>query len=166
MSDISNEDEKYLARDNVVKREFKLKGQDVLTSADRLFIKNKNNVRYIEFTDISSIELSVQRQWLVIGLGLVLIACTLNLQQMAPPNWAANSLPGKLLWGYDDGGSVYIIIGAILTLIGFFWKTLSIKFKLSGLCDEFALSGDKRTVNALFELVNEQRSQNPAKSVQ
>lgn len=110
MLNISSGDEKYLAGDESANKEFKLKDKEVFASSNRLFIKDNNNVRYIEYANISGLELLVQRQWLTISIGLVLIACTLNLQQFEPQSWFFEFLPGKLMWGYGDGGSTYIIL--------------------------------------------------------
>jgi hypothetical protein len=159
MLNTSNNEEKYLATDEIVTKEFKLKDQDVLTTSTRLFNRNNNNVRYIDYANISSIELSVNRQLLITIIGILLIDVTLCLQQFEPPSWVVGSLPGKLMWGYSDGGSAYIIVGAVLILIGFLWKTLSVKFKTAPPHNEFVLLGDKNTLDALARIVNERRIQ-------
>ncbi len=77
---------------------------------------------------------------LMVSIGSALIACTLNLQQLSPPNWLYESLPGRLMWSYADGGSIYIVIGAVMILIGFLWKTLNIKLMTANPYDELAFS--------------------------
>lgn len=154
-----NENKTLLDKDNIAKTTFRLKNKDVLTSSSRLFIKNDGNVRYIDYTDISSVELSAQRKWFVIGIGVSLAACVLNLQQIDPPSWIASFSLGRFIWGYGEADSPIIAIGAILILVGFFWKTLSIKLKISQQNDEIALSGDKNTVAALFQIVNQYATQ-------
>jgi hypothetical protein len=143
--------------DETGNKEFRLKEQAVFVSNKRLFIKNDNSVRYFDYANISSMELLVHRQLLTIGVGIILIGGTLCLQQFEAPSWAVRFPLGKLMWGYGDGGSTYIITGIILMLTGFLWKTLSIKFKIANPHNEIVLSGDKNTLGALARLVNERR---------
>jgi len=154
--DISLKNKKYLAGGKTGDREFKLKDQHVLTSDNRLFIKNDNNVRYIDYSDISGIHLFVQRKLLIICAGIAIIVGTLFLQRL--DGWIFGIPVGRMIWGYGNG-EWYLIIGMLLMLLGFMWKTLSIKFKVDNLSDELVLSGDWSTVKSLARFVKERRSQ-------
>ncbi len=157
MIDIPKEIEKYLVKDEIVDKQFELKDHNVFTSTYRMFIKGGNTVRDISYTHISSIELQVKRKWLIIIIGIVLIAGTFYVRQFDPPSWAIGA-PGRLMYGHGSfGGWFYYILGVVLIIIGFIRKTLSIKFSVAGIPEEQVLLGDKDTLDALFRLVNERR---------
>lgn len=161
MINIPKEVEKYLIKDEIVDKQFTLKDCNVFASANRIFIKKGNTVRDISFAHISSIESQVKRKQLIIIIGIVLIIGTFYLRQFNTPSWVLEGLGGsavRLMYGYG-GGWFYYILGVVLIIIGFIWKTLSVKVSVAGLYEEQVLLGDKNTLDALLRLVNERRLQ-------
>lgn len=158
MIDIPKDVDKYLVKDEIVDEQFVLEDQSVFTSTKRIFIKRSNTVRDISYAHISSLELQVKRKWLIIIIGIILIAGTFYLRQYDPPSWAIGA-PGRLMYGYDGsfGGWFYYILGVVLIIIGFRRKTTSIKLSVAGLTEEPVLSGHKDKIDALFRLINEHR---------
>jgi hypothetical protein len=126
-----------------------------LTSPNTLFIKSSQKIKSIEYANISDMEFLTKRKYLIIGLGIALASITLWLQQMNPPDWATESFLGKLMWGLNDGGATYIVVGSVMVLVGFLWKTLCIKLEVSSTHNKLILAGNKNTINHLAQLVNE-----------
>ena len=159
MINIPEDIEKYLVRDEIVDKQFKLKDCNVFASANRIFIKKGNMVKDISLAHISSIKSQVERQWYLIILGIALIAGTIYMQQIDPPDWFLGIAPGRLMYGYDGsfGGWFYYILGVALIIIGYIRKTLSVKLSVAGLSEEQVFRGDKNILDDLFRLVNERR---------
>jgi hypothetical protein len=63
------------------------------------------------------------------------------------------------MWGYDGslGGWAYYILGVILIIIGYIWKSSSIKLSVAGISGELVLSGSKNRIDVLFQILNERR---------
>jgi hypothetical protein len=169
MIDIPKDVEKYLVKDEIVDNKFDLNDYFVFTSTFRMFIKGTYTVRDIAYSHISSLELQTKRKWLLIVICIVLIATTFYLRQQDPVSWLSGISFGRLLYGYGSDGSLggwfYYVLGAVLIIVGYRWKTPSIKFRVAGLTGEQVLSGKKDTVDALFRLLNERRF-NPSNKVE
>ncbi len=157
MLKIFQKNNKSTESDKSPNKEFKLYGQDVLTSANTLYIKSSSKIKSVDYTSISGMALLTKRKYLIIGLGIALISITLWLQQLSPSGWAADSVAGKLMW---DGGSAYIVVGSIMILVGFLWKTLCIKLEIGSTEDKLILAGNKNDINNLAQLVNEHMEHN------
>ena len=62
----------------------------------------------------------------------------------------------RVIWG--EGAWLYnSIVGIIFIIIGCIWKVHCVTLGVAGASKECVLWGDKKTINALIELVNKRR---------
>jgi len=140
MIDIPKDIEKYLIKDEVVEREFRLTGQTAYASTNRLFIKKGSTVRDISYNHISSIEFKSSPMWLIILLGI------------------AAGIVGYFLQRDNTLGWALIFAGVVLVIGGFFWKSQQVELSVVGMQEPSKLSGHRVTLDALFQMVRERRS--------
>ena len=163
MINVPKDVKKYLVQDEVIDNQFRLKNQSVFTSINRMFIKTGNTVRDISYAHISSLQLLEKRKWLVTVIGFLVIVATFCIRQFDPPSWANISPFSRLMYGYGDGwggGWAYYILGVILIISGYIWKSSSIKCSVAGISGELVLSGSKNRIDVLFQTLNERRFKN------
>ena len=139
MIDIPKDIEKYLVRDEIIEKRFKLRGQTAYASTNRLFIKKGSTVRDISYAHISSIEFNSRPQWLVILVGILAGVVGYFLQQDSTLGWAL------------------VFAGVVLVIAGFILKSQRVKLSVVGLSEGWTLSGDRDTLDSLFRLVRERR---------
>jgi hypothetical protein len=139
MIDIPKDIEKYLVKDEIVEKKFRLKGQTAYASTGRLFIKRGSTVRDVSYPHISSIEFKSRPQWLIILLGVLAGIVGYFLQQDNLLGWAL------------------IFAGVILIIGGIFWKSQQVELSVVGISEPFKLSGHRDTLDSLFRLVRERR---------
>jgi len=139
MIDIPKDIEKYLVRDEVVEKKFKLRGQTAYASTNRLFIKKGGTVRDISYAHISSIEYKSNFRSSVILVGTLAGIAGYFLQQTSALGWAL------------------IFAGVVLITGGFYWKSQQVKLSVVGMSEPWRLSGQRETLDSLFRLVRERR---------
>lgn len=139
MLDIPKDIEKYLVRDEIIEKVFKLNGQTAYASTNRMFFKRGGTVRDISYAHISSIEFKSSFKWSVILVGILAGIAGYFLQQNNPLGWAL------------------IFAGVVLIIGGFFWKSQRVKLTVVGMSEEWKLSGQKATLDSLFRLIRERR---------
>ena len=128
-----------------------------------MFIVRGNTIKDVSYAHISSVESQVKRNWLVVLIGIAIIIGTIYAQQIDnPPTWATFGAWGRMMFSHGIFGVMfYILLGAVLIVIGYRRKTDFIKFSVSGLTEIQELSGDKNSLDNLSKLINERRfSQN------
>ena len=166
MIDIPRDIAEYLVGDEVINRQFTLKDRNVFASTSRLFIKKGHTVRDIGYAQISSIESQARRKWLIVIIGILLIAYSYSIQTdlydllvMFPRGPEQRLIDSGFGWLvaiiWDRGG----IIGFFFLVFGFFRKTQRIQISVVGISRRQELSGDKDTLDALCRLVDERRPQ-------
>ena len=142
---IPKEIEKYLVRDEIVEKEFYLRGRFALTSCKlyasnkRLFIKQGNSIRDIDYAHVSSIELKQERSLPGLVLGLIFSA-----------------IGATVIWFELTFGWALVACGIILFLLGL-TTTQSISIGVVGLTYPLKLSGHRSELDSLFKLVREKR---------
>lgn len=139
MIDIPKDIAKYLVRDEVVEKRFRLKGQTAYASTNRLFFKKGNTVRDISYAHISSIEFKSTPNWIAILIGIVAGAVGYFLLQNNTLGWAL------------------IFAGVVLVIAGFIWKLQQVELSVVGMSDIWKLSGQRDTLDSLFRLIRERR---------
>ncbi|MFC1990670.1 hypothetical protein ACFLU9_00765 [Chloroflexota bacterium] len=139
--DIPKDIEKYLVRDEVIEKEFKLDNQwTAYTSTRRMFLKKGGTVRDIDYNHISSIKFTSNPNWVAVLAGILSGAVGYFLQQ--------NSALGLAL----------IFAGIVLLIAGVFvWKQQQVELSVVGLSPAFKLSGHRDTLSSLFKLIRERR---------
>lgn len=139
--------EKYLLRDEIIEKEFRLGGSLGLTdykayaSNKRLFIKHGNTIRDVDYQHISSIELKDERSPAAVIIGLLMVA---------------GGVASVYLWLREWWVVALIILGAMLLAWGLL-KTQSIEMTVVGLALPLKLSGRGSELDSLFKLVREKR---------
>lgn len=161
--DIPKDVEELLVENESVDNEYRLRDRYVFTSQNRMFISKVKDTSVIDinFTHISSIKSGYKRKWNLTLFGLVMIVGTIILRQCEPQSWLIGPW-GRLMYGYEDGsmgGWICYILGVVIIIVGFIWKSPSVKLSASSLSEEEVFTGYKDTLEALFRLVNERRFQ-------
>jgi hypothetical protein len=139
--------EKYLLRDEIIEKEFRLGGSLGLTdykayaSNKRLFIKHGNTIRDVDYQHISSIELKSERSPAAVIIGLLMMAGGVIAMYFGLWGWWVAALIG---------------LGAILLAFGLI-KTESIEMTVVGLALPLKLMGHRSQLDSLFRLVREKR---------
>lgn len=139
--------EKYLLRDEIIEKEFRLGSRFTLTdyrayaSNKRLFIKHGNTIRDVDYQHISSIELKEERSPAAVIIGLLLVAGGAIAVYFGLGYW----------WVW-----VVIGLGLMLFILGLM-RTQSIEMTVVGLALPLKLSGDRSELDSLFKLVREKR---------
>lgn len=149
---------KYLIKDEIIDGQFDLKEQIVFTSTKRMFIKRGNFFRDISYDHISSIELQEKRKWWLFYVGVVIIVGSFIIRQSPSPSWASYSPESRLMYSYGQPW-FYYILGVVLAIIGFRSKTLNVEFKITGVSQGQILSGRKKVLHDLLQVINERRFQ-------
>lgn len=139
MIDIPKDIEKYLVRDEVVEKRFKLKGQTAYASTSRIFFKKGNTVRDISYAHISSIAFKSRLNWIAILVGILA------------------GVVGYFLLQNNTLGWVLIFIGVILVIVGFIWKLQKVELTVVGMSEPWRLSGQRDTLDSLFRLMRDRR---------
>jgi hypothetical protein len=139
MINIPKDIAKYLVRDEIVEKEFILKGQKAYASTNRLFIKKGGTVRDFSYNHISSIEFKSKPQWLMVLVGLLAVVVGYFLQQGNTLGWAL------------------IIVGVVLIIGGFFWKSEAVELCVVGVSVPWRFTGQRQALDSLFRLVREHR---------
>jgi hypothetical protein len=136
---------KYLVRDEIIEKEFHLRGRFELTgykvyvSNKRLFIRRGNSIRDIDYNHIASIELKQERSPAVVIVGLVSIA-----------------IGAAIVWLEFTFGWAFVAFGTILFVLGLM-RTQYMELGVAGLTYPFKLSGHRSELDSLFRLVREKR---------
>jgi hypothetical protein len=162
MNNIPKDVEKYLVKDEIVDKQFYLNNCSIFTSKNRMYIKKGNTVKDISYAHISSVESQLQRKWSIITIGILLIVVTFLLRQVGSPDWVRFGPLGRLMYG--EGGvwfyySIGVFFGVFSIVVGYIWKTMSIKLSVSGVSEEQVIRAEKQTLDILLRLVNERRLQ-------
>ena len=139
MIDIPKDIEKYLVRDEVVEKRFKLKGLTAYASTNRIFFKKGNTVRDISYVHISSIAFKSSPQWSVIIVGILSGVVGYFLQQASTLGWAL------------------IFVGVVIIIGGYFLKSQQVELNVVGMSKTWKLSGQGETLDSLFRLIRERR---------
>ena len=158
MIEIPEDVTKYLVKDEIVDKRFDLNQQTVFTSAKRLFIKRGSTVKDFSYSHVSDVELKIERKWWLFYAGVAIIVGSFLIRLFDTPSWADNFPASRLMYSYGVPW-FYYILGLILGIVGYLSKTLSIKLSVAGLSEDQILSGNKVTLNSLFQLLNERRFQ-------
>jgi hypothetical protein len=141
--DVPKDIEKYLVKNETIEKEFKLRGLFGLTgpkvyaSNKRLFIKQGDSIRDIDYNHVSSIALKQARNLLVIFLGLIFLAGS-----------------AVVLWMELSIGWVLVAVGIILFILGLI-KTKSLEISVVGLLHPQKLSGYLTDLDSLFKIIRE-----------
>ena len=139
--DIPKEIEKYLVRDEVIEKQFKLDNNwSAFASTRRIFLKKRCTIRDIDYNHISSIQFTSNPNWAFILAGILSGAVGYFLQQNNTLGWAL------------------IFAGIVLLFVGFFRKKQQVELSIVGLSSEFKFSGHRDTLDSLFRLIRERRA--------
>src|SRR4030042_2703589 len=142
---IPKEIEKNLATDEVIEKEFHLRGRfglsgdKVYASSKRLFIVKEGSIKDIEYSHISRIESSQGASVPAVVLGLLCIAAGVTVRFLVATYW----------WAW-----VLVGLGLILFILGLI-RTQRIELFAAGLRRPEILSGHRSGLDSLFRLVRE-----------
>jgi hypothetical protein len=144
---VPKEIEKYLTTDEVIEQEFHLRSRFALTgykvyaSNKRLFIMKRVSIKDIDYSHISSIELSQEGSVPAVVVGLLFLVAGVVLACLDLMYWWTWALVGL--------GLVLLILGLIRTQV--------VKLVVVGLRDAETLAGHRSGLDALLKIARERR---------
>jgi len=139
MKNIPKDIEKYLIKDEVIEKHFKLRDCAAYASNKRLFVKKGNNIREFDYNHISSIEFDKHRSIGPIIGGIILLVIALIVWQ-----WIVAI------------GAILLIVGLILIVAGFV-PTNQVEMTVVGLAIPLKLKGDMVELDLLLKIVRDKR---------
>jgi len=152
---MQKETEGYLARGEVIEREFNVRGRfalggyKVYATNKRLFIIRENSIKDIDYNHIASIELKDEMSWPAIVVGLVFLVAGFVVMFLGFGQWRMLTLEWWT-WALMAVGLVVLILGLV--------RTQFVKVVVAGVADVEILSGYRSGLDALFRIVREKRS--------
>ena len=144
---IHEEIEKYLVKDEIIEKEFYLRGRFALSgykvyaTNKRLFIIRGNSIQDIDYKHVSSIELKQERSVGAVVVGSISLAAGVIVRCLELGYWWAWVLVGL--------GLMMFILGLI--------RTQFIEIVVVGLPRAYRLSGYRSGLDALFRIVREKK---------
>ncbi|MCK4387798.1 MAG: hypothetical protein KAW00_03405 [Dehalococcoidia bacterium] len=144
---IPEEIEKYLVKDEIIEKEFSLRGRFALSgdkvyaTNKRLFIIKGNSIRDIDYNHISSIGLKQERSVGAVVVGSISLAAGVIVRCLELGYWWAWVLVGL--------GLMMFILGLI--------RTQFVELFVVGLPRAYRLSGYRSGLDALFRIVREKK---------
>ena len=129
-----------LIKDEVIERQFKLKGLTAYASTHRLFIQKGNTIRDISYTRIASIEFKSRPNWAAILVGILAGVVGIYWQLFNALGWAL------------------IFAGVVLVIGGFVWKEQQVELRIIGMTLPWKLSGQRDTLDSLIRFVKGHRA--------
>jgi len=144
---IAEEIKEYLARDEVIEKEFYLRGRFavsgymVYATNKRLFIVRGNSIKDIDYSHIASIELKEEGSLPATVVGLVCLVAGIVVLLLRFTDWWA--------WALIGLGLTVFILGLI--------RTQFMELVVAGVADAERLSGYRSGLDALFRIVREKK---------
>jgi len=140
--------EEYLTRDEIIEKEFYLRGcfalsgYKVYASNKRLFIIRGNSIKDIDYSHIASIELKEDGNLPAVVIGLMCLVAGIVVLFLGLTEW--------WVWALVGLGLAVFILGLI--------RTQFMKLVVAGVADAERLSGYRSGLDALFRIVREKKS--------
>lgn len=142
------ETEGYLARDEVIEREFYLRGRidlggyKVCATNKRLFIVRENSVKDIDYSHIASIELKEEVSLPAVAVGSMFLVAGFVVLSLRFTEWWT--------WALIGLGIALLALGLI--------RTQFMQLIVVGAAQPEKLSGHRSGLDALFRIVREKKS--------
>ena len=142
---VPKEIEKYLVKDEIIEKEFYLRGRLALTgykvyaSNKRLFIMQRNSIKDIDYNHISSIELKQEGSLPAVVVGLMALAAGITV----------------LFLGLTFGWAI-LACGIVLFILGLI-RTQFVSIVVVGRINPEKLSGYRSELDSLFKIVREKK---------
>jgi hypothetical protein len=145
--EVPKEIEKYLVKDEVVEKEFKLdQNLSAYASSTRILLRKRDILRDIDYQHISSIQFRNRPNWVFVLAGILagLAGYFVYINQ-------------ELEWALIFSGPL-IFAGVILMVVGMFiWKQQHIQLNVAGIPGSIKFSGHRDTLDSLFKLIRERQ---------
>lgn len=144
---ISKEIKEYLTEDEVIEKEFylrgrfELRGNKVYASNKRIFIIRGNSIKDIDYSHIASIELKEEGSLSAIIIGLVCLGAGIVVMFLGLTQW--------WVWVLVGLGLAVFILGLI--------REQSMKLVVAGVADAERLSGYGSEIDTLFRIVRRKK---------
>ena len=145
--EVPKEIQKYLVKDEVVEKEFKLdQNSSAYASTIRIILRNRDTLRDIDYQHISSIQFRTRPNWIFVLAGILagLAGYFVYLNQ-------------EFEWALIFSGPL-IFSGIILVIVGFFiWTQQHVKLNVVGIPGSIKFSGHRDSLDSLFKLIRERK---------
>jgi hypothetical protein len=144
---VGKETEGYLARGEVIEREFNVRdrfaltGYKVYATNKRLFILRADSIKDIDYNHIASIESKEEVGVPAVVVGLVFLIAGIIVGVLGFTDW--------WMWALDGFGLALFILGLI--------PTQSVKLVVVGAQGVETLSGHRSGLDALFRIIREKK---------
>lgn len=145
--DVPRQIQNILARDELVEKDFHVKGRRVYATDRRLLELKGRSIRDFDYAHISSVAYTSKRYLWLIGVGIALIIFGAALRSL---------LDFELfLW-------IFLVIGFILIIIGALVKEEFVKANVVGVPDPIKYAGSRQTLHSLLQLIRQKQAAEPA----
>ena len=137
--DVPRQIQNILTSDELVERDFHVKGRRLYATNRRLLELKGRSIRDFDYAHISSVAYTSKRYlWLiVIGIALIIIGVVLDSE--------------SLLW-------VCLVIGFILIIIGALAKDEFVEANVVGVPNSIKYEGSRQTLHSLLQLIREKQA--------
>ena len=145
--EVPKEIQKYLVKDEVIEKEFKLdQNLKAYASTFRIILRNRDTLRDIDYQHISSIQFRNRPNWIFIIAGILA------------------GLAGYFVFQNQELESAFIFYGplifagVILMVVGaFIWKQQHVELNVVGVPGSIKFSGHRDALDSLFKLIRERK---------
>jgi DNA-directed RNA polymerase subunit RPC12/RpoP len=145
--DVPRQIQNILARDELVERDFHVKGCRLYATSRRLLELKGHTIRDFDYAHISSVAYTSKRYLWLIAVGIAFIILGVVLQSPLDTELS--------LW-------VGLVIGIIFIIIGALHKEEFVEAYVVGVPNSIKYEGSRQTLHALLQLIREKQATEPA----
>jgi len=145
--DVPQQIRNILARDELVEKDFRVKGRRLYATSRRLLELKGHTIRDFDYAHISSVAYTSKRYLWLIGVGIALIILGAVLRSLLDFE--------PFLWSFLVIGVVFIIIGALV-------REEFVEANVVGVPDPIKYEGSRQTLHSLMQLIGEKQAAGPA----
>lgn len=145
--DVPRQIRNILARNELVEKDFRVKGRRLYATSRRLLELKGHTIRDFDYAHISSVAYTSKRYFWLIGVGvaLIILGAVLNSLLDFEP----------FLWSFLVIGVVFIIIGALV-------KKEFVEAYVVGVPGLIKYEGSRQTLDSLLQLIRQKQAAEPA----
>lgn len=143
--DVPRQIQNILARDELVEKDFHVKGRRVYATDRRLLELEGKRIRDFDYAHISSVEYSSRHEWGMLVFGIILFIVGIVLS-----------------WIFAPAGIALGLIGLILIIVGARRRSERIEANVVGVSDPIKYEGSRQTLDSLLQLIRQKQLAGPA----
>ena len=145
--DVPRQIQNILARDELVEKDFHVKGRRLYATDRRLLELEERTIRDFDYAHISSVAYTPKRYLWLIGVGVALIILGAALRSLLDFE--------PFLWSF-------LVVGVVLIIIGALVKKEFVVAYVVGVPDPIEYEGSRQTLDSLLQLIRAKQLAGPA----